>query len=134
MSSMLRYNIADHDIPIAIYATYTYSPPSAVYATAKTLRNVYKLCPQSFYIAEELHFNGTNFIMFRDRIFIVAQFCGAHGYLEGMVPKPGSVPKPELQTEPTMTPDPDNVTTKKVPLAKVPLAKTKPDDAKGPTE
>ncbi|KAG6887324.1 hypothetical protein C0995_016170 [Termitomyces sp. Mi166 len=114
-------------------AIYTYSPPSAVYATAKTLSSTHlRMSTNSVHnssmFAEELHFDRTNFITFRDRILIAAQFCNAHGYLEGMVPKPG------LQTKPTITLNPDNITIKKEPLAKVLLAKTKPDDAKDPTE
>ncbi|KAG6871886.1 hypothetical protein C0995_015409 [Termitomyces sp. Mi166 len=52
---------------------------------------------------EELHFDGTNYITFRDRVLLAACSCGAHGYLEGTIPKPGTTKAKADQGKATTT-------------------------------
>ncbi|KAG6838143.1 hypothetical protein C0991_001532 [Blastosporella zonata] len=37
---------------------------------------------------DDLQFDGTNYIAFRDRVLIAAQLRGAEGYLTGAITKP----------------------------------------------
>ncbi|KAG6863832.1 hypothetical protein C0991_002812 [Blastosporella zonata] len=57
------------------------------------------LLPPTF--PDDEKFDGTNYFTFVDRVLIIAQNCGAHGYLNGTIQKPSPSTEEKPPSEPT---------------------------------
>ncbi|KAG6886836.1 hypothetical protein C0992_002096 [Termitomyces sp. T32_za158] len=45
---------------------------------------------------EEAHFNESNYTTFKNRVLIAARLRGAHGYLDGLIKCPDSIPEQKV--------------------------------------
>ena len=51
---------------------------------------------------EDVHFDGTNYLTFKNRVLIAARVCGACGYLDGSITKPEpNIKIADPETKPT---------------------------------